>query len=141
MSLFKWSESNAIYLPEIDAEHRSLFLIGAELEKALQGRTTPEKFRAILRNLLAHTEEHFQHEERLMRAGGYPSYEWHKRQHDTVRKQAKSMVRRIAGGDTDAPSLLLEFLAGWLRDHMSLTDRMMASYLRNYEREHQRMAS
>jgi hemerythrin len=141
MPLFKWSDSNVIYLPEIDAEHRSIFLIAAELEKALHSRTTPEKFRAILRNLLAHTEEHFRHEERLMRAVNYPSFEWHKRQHDNVRKQAKGMARRIAGGDTDAPSLLLEFLAGWLRDHTGLTDRMMASYLRNYEREYHRKAS
>ena len=141
MPLFKWSESSVIYLPEIDAEHRCLFQIAGELEKALQGRTTPEKFRAMLRNLLAHTEEHFQHEERLMREVRYPSIEWHRRQHDHARKQTKTMVRRIARGDNDAPSLLLEFLAGWLQDHMSLTDRMMASYLRNYERAHCQVAS
>ena len=141
MPLFKWSDSHAVYLPEIDAEHRSLFLIAAELQKALMARTTPEKFRAILRNLLAHTEEHFRHEERLMRAVHYPSYEWHKRQHDTVRREAKAMVRRIAAGDGDAPSLLLEFLAGWLQDHLSLTDRMLASYVRNHQREHSKIAS
>jgi len=141
MRLFRWSDSYAVHLPEIDAEHRSLFLIAGELHKALLTRTTPEKFRAILRNLLAHTEEHFQHEERLMRGVNYPSYEWHRRQHDTVRKRAKSLARRIAGGDSDAPTLLLEFLACWIRDHIALTDNMMAAYLRNQERERCRKAS
>jgi hypothetical protein len=28
----------------------------------------------------------------------------------------------------------LEFLEGWLRDHITLTDRMMAAHVRNYER-------
>jgi hemerythrin len=141
MPLFQWSDSNTVYLPEIDAEHRNLVLIAAELHKTLLARTTAEKFRAVLRNLLAHTERHFQHEERLMREVNYPSYEWHKRQHDTVRNRAKSLARRIAGGDSDAPMLLLEFLAAWLKDHISLTDRMMAAYLRNHERMHSRKAS
>jgi hemerythrin len=118
----------------MDAEHRALFQIAADLQRAILSRTPPEKFRAILRNLLAHVEEHFQHEERTMRTAAYPSYEWHKRQHDTVRKQAKFLVRRIAEGDTDAPSQLLEFLSRWLDDHTRLTDRMLAAFLRNAKR-------
>jgi hemerythrin len=141
MASFEWSDRNAAYLPEIDAEHRSIFLIAGELNKALQTPTTPENVRAALRNLLVHTEEHLRHEERLMRAVDYPSYQWHKRQHDTVRKRSKALARRIAGGDGDAPVLLLEFLAGWLRDHTGLTDRMFASYLRNHDRVHFRKAS
>jgi hemerythrin-like metal-binding protein len=141
MALIKWSDGNAVYLPEIDAEHRSVFLIAGELHKALLARATPEKVRAVLRNLLAQTEGHFQHEERLMRAVDYPAYEWHKRQHDTVRKRVKAMARHVAGGDSDAPTLLLDFLEGWLRDHTALSDRMMASYLRNHERVHYRKAS
>jgi len=141
MPRFHWSEAHAVYLPEIDAEHRALFQIAADLQNAILTRTPPEKFRAILRNLLAHAEEHFQHEERTMRAAAYPSYEWHKRQHDTVRKQAKALVRRIADGDTDAPSQLLEFLSRWLEDHTRLTDRMLAAFLRNQERGHVPRAS
>ena len=141
MALFQWNDRNVVYLPEIDAEHRSIFLIAGELHEALLGSATPENVRAALRNLLAETEMHFQHEERLMRDLDYPSYEWHKRQHDTVRKRAKALAPGIAGGDSGAPMLLLEFLAGWLRDHTALTDRMMASYLRNRERVHHRKAS
>lgn len=141
MALFRWSDTYSVYLPEIDAEHRSLFQIAAELHKALLACARPEKFRAVLRNLLAHTEGHFQHEERLMRAVDYPSYEWHKRQHDTVRKRAKALARRMMNGDTDAPMLLLEFLNVWLQDHIRLTDRMMGAYLRNQDRMHTRRAS
>jgi len=135
MALFHWDESHAVYLPEVDAEHRNLFRVAAELHKTLLARTSAEKFRAVLRNLLAQTEAHLQHEERLMLALDYPSYEWHRRQHDTVRKHAKALARRIAAGDSDAPMLLLEFLAQWMRDHIGLADKMMASYLRNHQRQ------
>ena len=30
--------------------------------------------------------------------------------------------------------LLLEFLSDWLKEHINLTDRMMAAHLRNYYR-------
>jgi hemerythrin-like metal-binding protein len=141
MALIKWSDGNAVYVPEIDAEHRGVFLIAGELHKALLAHAAPEKVRAVLRNLLTRTEAHLQHEERLMRAVDYPSYEWHKRQHDTVRKRFKALAPRIAGGDSDASMLLLDFLTGWLRDHTALSDRMMASYLRNHDRVHTRKAS
>ncbi|HXB67903.1 MAG TPA: hemerythrin family protein [Candidatus Acidoferrales bacterium] len=141
MAHFQWNDSNAVYLPELDAEHRSLFLIAGELHKALLARTPPERFLAVLRKLLAHTEGHFQHEERLMRAVDYPSYGWHRRQHDTVRKRVKLLAQRAAEGDSEAPMLLLEFLDGWLRDHTAFSDRMMASYLRNRERVRFRTAS
>jgi hemerythrin len=141
MAPFKWTDGNAVYLPEIDAEHRSLFLIAGELHQALLAGVTPEKIRAVLRNLLAHIEGHFKHEERLMRAMDYPSFAWHKRQHDTVRKRIKALAPRIVAGDIDALTELTGFLTGWLRDHTALSDRMMASHLRNHERVHHRKAS
>ena len=35
MSLFKWSNAHSVYLPEIDAEHRTLYRLGDELHKAV----------------------------------------------------------------------------------------------------------
>ena len=42
----------------------------------------------------------------------------------------------VEAGDKDAAELLLEFLAGWLQDHTTVTDKMMGAYVRNYERTH-----
>ena len=39
----------------------------------------------MLVNLIASTEAHFKHEERIMHAAHYASLAWHKKQHDAVR--------------------------------------------------------
>ena len=70
-----------------------------------------------------------------------PPLPWHKSQHDAVRKRAKAVVTRMEKGDSAAAGELLEFLSVWLRDHMSVADRMMGAYLRNYLRFNTSLAS
>jgi hemerythrin len=141
MSLFRWSKDHSVYLPEIDAEHRGLFRIGAELHKAILSGAKVEQVKPILVNLMEAAEEHFRHEERLMRAVHYSAFQWHKKQHDTVRRRAKQVLTRIEAGDAGAPMELLKFLDTWLVEHMTVTDRMMGAFLRNYLRFNTALAS
>ena len=141
MSLFKWSSAYSVYLPEIDAEHREIYRLGDELHKALLAGAALAQLKPILANLLEAEEQHFRHEERLMRAMRYAALAWHKRQHDTVRKKRRELVKRIEAGDTAAAGELLQYLSDWLRDHISVPDRMMGAYLRNYLRFNTSLAS
>jgi hemerythrin-like metal-binding protein len=141
MSLFKWSKAHSVYLPEIDAEHRAIFQLGDELHKAVLAGADSAVLQPILVNLRETTEQHFRHEERLMRAIHYTAFDWHKRQHDAVRKRAKAAARRVAGGDSAAAGELVEFLSEWQRGHMAVADRMMSARLRNYLRFNTSLAS
>jgi len=133
MRLFRWSEENEVFLAQIDAEHRDLFLIADGLQQAVAGQATAA-VKQHLHALIAHAEEHFSHEEWLMESVKYSSYGWHKQQHNTARRRLKLLAPLIESGESEAAELLLEFLEGWLQDHTSVTDRMMAAYIRNYER-------
>jgi hemerythrin-like metal-binding protein len=135
MQRFKWTKEHAVFLPDVDAEHRNLFHLADQLEAAVLAKADAAQVLETLRALIAATEDHFSHEERQMRSTHYPSYAWHKQQHDTLRKRMSQFVPRIESGDGEAALLLLEFLSGWLKDHTALTDRMMGAYLRNYERQ------
>ena len=141
MRLFKWNRMHAVFIPEIDAEHKNIFRLAEELRQAVATGAPAGQAQAILRELIARTEDHFAHEERLMRATNYPASAWHKRQHDTVRKTVKEFVPRIEGGERQAAPLLLEFLSDWLQGHTRLADCMMASHVRNYERAQAVLAS
>ena len=141
MSLFRWSSAHSVYLPEIDAEHRAIYRLGDELHKAVLAGADAARLRPVVANLLETAELHFRHEERLMRAIHYTALDWHKGQHDAVRKKAKALARRIAAGDSAAVGELLEFLSEWLRGHMSVADRMMGARLRNYLRFNTSLAS
>ncbi|MEO8369620.1 MAG: bacteriohemerythrin [Candidatus Solibacter sp.] len=132
MSLFKWSSDYSVYLPEIDAEHRAIYRLADEFHKALLSGADPEQLKAMAASLLESEEQHFRHEERLMKAMHYQGMAWHKKQHDTARKKSRELAKRIAEGDATATTDTLKFLSQWLTDHITVADRMMGATLRNY---------
>ncbi|MGA2273216.1 MAG: bacteriohemerythrin [Bryobacteraceae bacterium] len=133
MGSFHRSGGYSIFIPEIDAEHRTLFRLVDELATALDSRAHGVRGE-LLESLVSHMQDHFAHEERLMRASRYDALAWHKGQHDGARRQARRFIKRIEEGDREAGAELLQYLAGWLQGHIPVTDRMMAAYLRNFER-------
>lgn len=137
MRHFEWnSEENEVYIAQIDAEHRDLFQLAQGLEAALEAHRPQHEVQQHLHALAAHVEEHLSHEEWLMQSVSYPSYAWHRSQHETARRRLKLFLPLVESGDSEAADVFLEFLAGWLHDHTSVTDRMMGAYVRNYERSH-----
>ena len=134
MGRFTWSTENEVFLAPVDAEHRGLFRFADELQVAIAKSAPPDAICEHLHRLEEYMAEHFSHEEELMREVGYLSYGWHRAQHDTARRRLKLLVPLIETGDIQAAELCLEFLAGWLHDHTTLTDKMMTAFVRNYER-------
>jgi hemerythrin len=134
MRSLKWSVSHAVFVPEIDDEHKEIFEEVSKLQEALSNRNPLPKIRELTQRLVDCAVEHFAHEERLMRAARYESLSWHKRQHDAARKRVGQFVSRIEAGDMEAGLALVEYLKSWLRDHTRLPDRMMAAFLRNQQR-------
>jgi hemerythrin len=134
MQPFKWTKAHSVFLPEVDAEHRNLFRLAQELQQAMEAGAEAPRIQTLIQSLLGSIEEHFAHEERLMKSSGCESFDWHKEQHDTVRKRAKRFAQRFAAGDAAAAAELLECLAHWFKDHIGLTDRMMGSQVRNHGR-------
>ena len=134
MRLFKWTRVHAAFVPEIDAEHRTLYRLGDELQQAVMAGAGADRLNTIVQSLIATSEDHFSHEERLMRSSRYPIFAWHKQQHDGARRRLKEFAASVARGDGEAPAELMEYMAHWLKNHVSLTDRMFGAYLRNFER-------
>jgi hemerythrin len=110
MALFTWSWENEVFLAQVDAEHRDLFRLADELQDAVARDAPPDDVCEHLHRLASKLDDHFSHEESLMRSAGYPSYGWHRAQHDTVRRRLKLLVPLVEAGDKEAAELLLEFL-------------------------------
>jgi hemerythrin-like metal-binding protein len=141
MQHFKWTKAHAVYLPQVDAEHRNLFRMAEEIHQSARAGAEAARIQELVRSFLAAMEEHFAHEERMMKSAAVPDYEWHKTQHDTARGRAARFVEDIEQGSAGAPMEMLEFLGRWFKDHMGLTDRMMGAHVRNYERLQAKIAS
>jgi len=133
--MFEWNDAHAVHVPEFDDEHRLIFRLCDDLQRAMIAGVATTEMQSIVEDLVIHTSHHLSHEEREMRASGYPLYAWHRRQHHTARSRIKILERRIRRGDRDAAIELLNFLSAWLTDHIRLADRMLGAFLRNHQRE------
>jgi hemerythrin len=130
----KWSTSHAVFVAEIDDEHKEIFEAVSSLQKAFTSRSPALELRKLTQRLMACVVGHFAHEERLMRAARYGSLGWHKQQHDTARKRVERFILRIEQGDVTAGLELVDYLTAWLHNHTRLADRMMGAFLRNQQR-------
>ena len=134
MCPLKWSTSHAVFVTEIDDEHREIFDVLSSVQKVLASRGPLVEIRKITERLTACVVGHFAHEERLMRAARYAAMRWHKQQHDTARRRVGQFVLGIEHGDIKAGLDLVEYLASWLHNHTRLSDRMLGAFLRNRQR-------
>lgn len=134
MLRLKWSTSHAVYIPEMDDEHQGIFKALSGLGTVVAGRAGAAEVRKSTDGLIGRIEDHFAHEERLMRAARYPSMRWHKQRHEGVRKQVGQLVQRVRKGDREAAPELIDFLTDWLDGHTRVADMMLASFLRNHRR-------
>jgi len=135
MPEFEWTRQNVVDVPDVDEEHQALFRLCADLQNAVKAGAPAAQVHSILDDLIAHTAEHFSHEERQMRTTGYSHYAWHQRQHHTARSKVTAFERRVRRGDLDAAREMLDFLHGWLKEHIGIADRMLAAHLRNHQRQ------
>ena len=133
-AFLKWSTSNAVFVTEIDDEHKEIFEALGEVQKVLTSHGQLLDFRNLMEHLTSCVANHFAHEERLMRAARYGSMRWHKQSHDSARRRVGRFSLRIERGDTKAGIELLEYLTAWLHDHTRVADRMMGAFLRNQQR-------
>jgi hemerythrin len=134
MRSLKWTSSNAVFVTEIDDEHKEIFEAVSNVQKAFRSGDPLSELPKLTKCLVSSVVEHFAHEERLMRAARYDSLRWHKTAHDHARRRVTQLVLRIEQGDATAGLELVEYLTSWLHDHTRLADRMLGAFLRNHQR-------
>lgn len=82
---------------------------------------------ASLWELRVAAREHFDAQERAMRASGYPGYLRHKRAHDGFAARL-SALRQIAVDGRGAPARDYGALSAWLRAHLAEEDLPLARF-------------
>jgi hemerythrin-like metal-binding protein len=127
----KWSTSEAVWIEEIDDEHKEIFADVARLQAVLSGDGPLDDMHKAMERLTTTIVGHFEHEERLMRASRYGSHRWHTGLHEAAQQNVERFAPAIERGDREAGRALVEYLTEWLRDHARVADRMMCAHLRN----------
>ena len=127
--MFEWNAKYATGIASIDAQHKGLFSIGAELHAAMSAGQAAEKMRLILNRLLQYTAAHFAYEERVMQLHHYAGYVAHKAQHDDLTRQVTRFYEDVQSGKIGIGIPLLKFMEDWLTQHIGKTDMAYVPFL------------
>lgn len=128
-----WRPEYLLDFPGLDEMHQVIFSHIVALSEALQ-QESAGRAEQVADKLVEFTTEHFESEERLMAAHGYPHSPMaeHRQQHQKFREFLETLAADIQEGST--PALRLAFrcqflLLDWFISHISITDRHLERYL------------
>jgi hemerythrin-like metal-binding protein len=126
VNVFSWNPEYAVKVPNIDEQHQKLFSLIGELHKALQ-RSIPAH--DMFLELVAYTQYHFADEERLMQEHEFPGLAGHVEEHRELKRRLLEFKADYDKGNTFISAELLNFLEGWLTDHVRSADMKYAPFV------------
>jgi hemerythrin len=130
--MIAWTPAVAIGVPELDAQHKSLFAHAARFQAAVIEGKPSGRLAELFGFLTQYVAEHFEAEERVMREADYLGLGEHVRQHADLKRRLTSLVPHweSEGGSAALLLALTGFLNLGLRSHVTSSDQLFGDYLR-----------
>ncbi len=130
MALIVWDRHLEVGHPKIDAQHRSLVDAFNALHQAMKQGKGKEEVGKTLAFLANYTSEHFAMEEGLMRQYAYPAMTKHQALHQDLVAKVGDLVNKVQAGQAMVTLQVMDFLEGWLVEHIQGEDCQLSAYLR-----------
>lgn len=123
----EFTDNYLVGIDLIDKEHKELFRIvdkANHLIKSYNASSSYDKIIEILNELKEYTKEHFGDEEEFMESIHYKGIEAQKRAHEAFIDKLENIdLNEIENNPNEYLQNLLEFLLGWLINHILHTDK------------------
>jgi hemerythrin-like metal-binding protein len=132
MSYFNWTSANEMGHPEIDDQHKQLFLLGEAVLESLQHLDQKNVAVAKINAFIASAREHFTYEEGLMRSAGYPGLDQHAKFHASLLADLRVHCDKVQWDPKTNPADLTKYLSDWLTLHIDLEERDLVAWLKSH---------
>jgi hemerythrin len=129
MAYFEWADDLVIDGGVIDDDHRKLVDMVNTLHTATSEGRGRDVVEAILKELLAYTQDHLRREEALMASIGFPNLERHKIGHAHFTDQLNGLYKKFQLGSITVASQLSTVLRDWLSLHIRRSDKEIRVFL------------
>lgn len=127
-NLFEWSERYSVGVQQFDADHRRLLELAHRMVNETLHGPLPVPAGDVLVDLIECAEEHFAHEEYLLRTTDYPDLEAHQREHRRLLEEIQDYRREFTQGKVPADDVA-RFVADWIFAHIEEEDRKYSAHL------------
>lgn len=116
-------------LADIEAEHNYFYDLLRRFECMASSPIASRQLQAFIRSLVVHTEQHWSHEESVMKSCGYPHYAAHVRSHQDGLKSIDELLASRKS-ESETIDVLKFFLSTWLTDHIQSHDADFGAWLK-----------
>ncbi len=130
MAEFHWEESMSVGVSVLDVDHRKLVDILAHLQDSMGEAGNRQVIATTIDTLLDYSIEHFRHEEEAMHRHGYPDVQRHEEEHAALMERLREFKRNADDGHVASVIELMDFLGGYLTNHMLHSDKKLGNFLR-----------
>ena len=126
----RWLDLYATGIEKLDRQHESLTDLLNALNESYRGNKPRDVLLFRLDQLIEAVHAHFTDEEIMMKERGYPDLDLHKSEHDFLLSQAAHFREEFASEKVALTESMMDYLRDWLRDHILISDRRMARFLK-----------
>lgn len=124
---FTWDPGFEKGIQPMDDTHKEFVL----LVDALLQIKPDDEFIGKLTELLQHTREHFEQENRWMVACQFPPIEIHKGEHERVIQLLEQSLQQARNGNIAPARALANHLPTWFEQHTATMDNMLSVFMKN----------
>jgi hemerythrin-like metal-binding protein len=121
-----FGSAHLVGVAEVDAQHRHLVRLVNALNHAIAAHRSSQEIHSMFQGLIDYTVMHFDTEQRLMQASGYPELALHLREHEALVHEVQRLSAQV---DKGTDMLILQTIKDWLLAHIDSSDKAMGAYL------------
>ena len=132
MPIIVWDGSISIGHVVIDEQHKKLVDIINKLHAAIIDGSENEILQSIFKELYNYSLYHFKEEEYLMDIHYFKHKCAHQFEHQSFVNDLATLSAKIMNGESNIGVETLDWLTMWLRNHIAVTDKKLATCLRNH---------
>jgi hemerythrin-like metal-binding protein len=123
MALFEWNPKYSVGVELFDDQHKRLFSLLNQLHDGMHYGHREAILHTVLLELTIYIEEHFSAEEAAMAFHGYSGIAAHRAEHDKLRAEVQSFLRKCEAGELTLNVEIVNFVLEWLTVHIMKTDK------------------
>ncbi len=129
MPLVQWNPSFSVQVKEMDAQHQVLIEIVNQLHEAMRAGKGSQEIGAIVDQMIAYSQRHFQQEEQLLANQQYPGLLHQKGEHRAFIQKAQEFKQKAAQGQAALSVTVSGYLKDWWTNHIQVEDKKYSQYL------------